>query len=157
MKLNLEYFSQRYTRDAKTDCWNWNLSKTPYGYGYIVYRENNKKKHIYSHRLSWILFKGEIPKDMCVCHHCDNPPCVNPDHLFLGTAKNNREDSVMKNRSLKGIHPNTKITFHLARLIKIMAQKGYSISDIANKLNISKSIAHNVTYGITWKWVTILQ
>src|SRR5690349_6165276 len=82
-------------------CWVW-----------IGYRHNGthgrrgiisiKGKDIYVHRFSWEIHNGEIPKDMCVCHRCDNPICVNPDHLFLGTHQDNVRDMVQKGRSARG-------------------------------------------------------
>jgi len=76
-------------------CWIWNNSKDKNGYGYIKYQYKTNK----AHRVSYILFKGDIPKGMFVCHTCDNPSCINPDHLFIGSAKDNLMDMVKKGRS----------------------------------------------------------
>jgi len=80
----------------KTDtCWNWIGARTGGGgYGTIQY----KKANWYVHRLSWTWKNGPIPEDKCILHTCDNPPCVNPDHLFLGTYKDNAADMVKKGR-----------------------------------------------------------
>jgi len=80
-----------------TDCWFWIGSKhSSKGYGSF-----RLKKPIKAHRASWILYKGEIPENLHVLHKCDNPLCVNPDHLFLGTNADNVKDKVAKKRQYK--------------------------------------------------------
>lgn len=79
----------------KTDgCWLWMGSKPGGKYGGI---SHNGKQQM-AHRVSWELHNGKIPDGMACCHHCDNPPCVRVDHLFLGTRKDNQQDSVKKGR-----------------------------------------------------------
>lgn len=82
-------------------CWIWPRGKTTAGYG--VVRVN--RKPIYVHRLTWQQYFGSIPQGMCVLHSCDNPPCFNPDHLFLGTNHDNMVD-----KSLKGRHHSSRKT-----------------------------------------------
>jgi len=73
---------------------NWIESETKFGYG----RFFANGKEILAHRMMWIFVYGDIPKGMCVCHTCDNPRCVNPAHLFLGTKRDNNIDMFAKGR-----------------------------------------------------------
>lgn len=77
-------------------CWLWVHSKTKAGYGKFI-RAN---EHIYAHRLSWEIHYGPVPDGLFVCHRCDNPSCVRPDHLFVGTHQDNVDDCVAKGRHL---------------------------------------------------------
>ena len=86
-----------YKRTRRTDgCWVWIGAKTN-GYGVICIGGTKTRQ---AHRVSWELENGPIPDGMCVCHHCDNPSCVRPDHLFLGTRADNNRDRDAKGRQV---------------------------------------------------------
>jgi hypothetical protein len=87
----------------KTDsCWIWVGCKFPSGYGSFSLRKDGLVVEQRAHRVSYILHKGDIPKGLFVCHTCDNPACVNPDHLWLGTHQQNNQDKVNKKRHAFG-------------------------------------------------------
>lgn len=80
---------------SEKGCWLWTKAKSDNGYGKISTGSSGSD---YVHRVAYAIKFGEIPKGAFVCHHCDNPPCANPDHLFLGTQKENMQDAARKGR-----------------------------------------------------------
>ena len=78
-------------------CWTWNGGRDKNGYGRFNVRPRLSSLDR-THRVSWVIHFGAIPEGLQICHHCDNPPCVRPDHLFLGTAADNNADKVAKGR-----------------------------------------------------------
>jgi len=84
-----------HSKIIKTDsCWIWDAAKNNKGYG--LFQENNNRW--LAHRYSYTIHNGEIPQGMFVCHECDNPPCVNPKHLWLGDNSTNMKDAYKKGR-----------------------------------------------------------
>ena len=97
--MDIERFFDFYIPEPNSGCWLWEgmLNKTS-RYGLFNLGHGKNVKQIGAHRLSYEIHKGEIPKGMCICHKCDVRECVNPDHLFLGTQKDNLDDMRAKGR-----------------------------------------------------------
>jgi len=99
-------FERGFEKTDSDKCWIWKKSIGSHGYGQVNY---NKKPWL-SHRLSYLLYKGEIPGDMCVCHACDVRSCVNPNHLWLGNDKDNAVDKVKKGKAAQTPETALKIS-----------------------------------------------
>jgi hypothetical protein len=115
-KSTPEAFWKRVYRSGGPDaCWPWLSSITVYGYGQYGWEGKNQR----SRRIAWQLTNGPIPEGLCLCHHCDNRPCCNPAHLFLGTLADNVHDMHSKGRGLRGEGVgNSKLTAEVVRAIR---------------------------------------
>lgn len=96
MKRDLDRFWSKVKVNSIYDCWEWQAAKIR-GYGLFEYKGKSRR----AHRVSWEITYGDIPKGMYVLHKCDNPACVNPNHLFLGTQEDNMRDMIQKGRKVK--------------------------------------------------------
>lgn len=143
-------FNLSYTICNKSGCWIWKWRLNKDGYGMM----NWNNKNTFAHRVSYEINNDICPGNLSVCHHCDNPSCVNPSHLFLGTQKDNVQDMMSKsrNRPLQGSnHPNSKINEETAQLIFKQLKDGLSPTLIAKKLSVSRDIVYSLKYGVGWK------
>lgn len=133
-------------------CWVWTGARIGDGYGYL----NSKRRGaVLTHRYAWKLTHGEIPDDMNVLHRCDNPPCVRPEHLFLGTQSVNIADMWGKGRAKQNprrgeSHPFARLSEKDVRAIRNLRVSGLSIGQIATQLRCSKSSVQGVLEGKTW-------
>lgn len=133
-------------------CWIWKGFKDPNGYG----RLNVNGIPMLASRLSYQVHYGSIPEGKYVCHKCDTPSCVNPEHLFLGTQQDNVDDMISKGRdkkrALKGMaHPNSKLTDDDVRAIKASNEQTKALS---RRFKISEAVIHDIRKGKIWRHIT---
>ena len=154
--LTSEQKDRFWQKVRKSDgCWEWTAARNGYGYG--IFGPN--RKTFLAHRLSWSMAHGDIPDGLHVLHHCDNPSCVRPDHLFIGTAKDNVQDMIRKGRKVMGPfprgedHPNTTLTEEDVRAIRRRFESGESRSDLARAMGVCHSTICNILHGRTWAGV----
>lgn len=137
--------------DKSGQCWIWTGAKTR-GYGQCTV----DKRHGYAHRFSWEMENGPVPPGLVVCHKCDNPACVRPSHLFVGTQRDNVMDCLAKGRAnRRGL---TGASNPMARHISpdetdqiiTLFSRGLGVREIAPRFGLSKSTIHNIVSGKHW-------
>ena len=138
-------------------CWLWTGARSRHGgYGIVSY----KLKPHRAHALSWEFANGTKPTGMVICHKCDNPPCVRPSHLMLGTHRDNIRDMAAKGRqglhrnperAIRGTrHHNAKLTDELVREIRTSSESAYAL---AKRLGVSEPTIARVRQRVTWRHV----
>ncbi len=142
--------------DKTSDCWIWVGCKNPHGYGLYAYAQREQRL---AHRLAWILTKGPIPKGLCICHHCDIPACVNPDHLFMGTQKDNMADCARKNRlntsDKRGMkHPGAKFTDDQVRNLRKRYDAGETDKNkLGYEFGVTRQAIHYIINRKNWSHI----
>jgi len=132
------------------ECWEWLAYKSWDGYGYF----NSGKRNELAHRFSYRMFIGEIPISLCVLHKCDNPSCVNPEHLFIGTNDDNVKDKVQKTRQACGERMNRgSATAEDVAEIRRMHASGIRQSCICRLFKISSGSVSKIINGKSWKHI----
>lgn len=143
-------------------CWEWVGQRNEQGYGKIKIARRWYK----AHRVLYALFFGPIPRDLLVCHRCDNPPCVNPHHLWLGTCADNARDAKLKGRyehrcfrawngTRKGENnPYAKLREVQAREIHHEHQRGVPTKHLAEKFGVSQTTISNIAHGRAWPHIS---
>lgn len=133
-------------------CWNW-TGPNDRGYGYLR-RGNKHQPRISAHRLSWELNVGPIPDGLFVCHHCDNPSCIRPDHLFLGTSADNSSDAVRKGRRPTGEqHHNARLTAEQVREIRRRFNDGATTAQLGRAFGVTRQNIRFIVTGKSWRTV----
>ena len=143
-------------------CWNWIASKNKKGYGEF-YLKN--VPHLHAHQISWMIVRGNISNGMCVLHKCDNPSCVNPTHLFLGTNQDNVNDKMTKGRWKSKFlygknHPQHGTNSKFNKLsdsdvlkIRELKAQGNTLRGLAKQFGVSHGVINNIIQKRKWSWL----
>jgi hypothetical protein len=135
-------------------CWEWQRYRKPGGYGRTTLTINGNSTTEYAHRLAYRLHYGVFNEELCVLHRCDNPPCCNPNHLFLGTRVENNLDRTAKGRSNRFEHtpaPNCILKPEDVRRIRQYAADGRKQRRIAEEMGVSILVVNRVIRRETYK------
>lgn len=164
-------FWMKVDRRGPDECWPWKGTKLRHGYG-VLYKPGKTSEYVRAHRFSWSLVNGPIPDGMVICHRCDNPNCVNPAHLFVGSIADNNHDRNAKGRDGRAVgeangahtHPEkvargsghyaarlTDAQVAAIRLAKPATGVHQAAARVADEYGISKAHVIHIWYGYKWK------
>lgn len=148
-------FWEKVNKDDPNGCWIWTGATNDKGYGQIQ-RGDRGEGRISTHRLAWQLQHGPIPEGLDVCHECDNPPCCNPAHLFLGTHSDNMVDMYSKGRANKKPRHGeqnhaAKLTADQVREIRLLCAKGMTQNAVAQQFGVSEAAIQKIVKRKNWK------
>lgn len=150
-----EKFEQRYVRGAPGDCWNWRGNLSTSGYGVFKIRERAFR----AQRVAYLFHHGHLPMRRpdgwltFACHHCDNPACVNPAHIFLGSTVDNNHDRHRKGRSAGGTLGGEECGWNKlteAQVLQIIRDNRFGRL-VAKDYGVSESMIYHIRKGIAWK------
>jgi len=150
----IDRFWKHVINNGPDQCWGWIGSV--YGNSYPKIGRCGRGSGLeFSHRLSWMIHYGEIPKGMMVCHKCDNRKCTNPNHLFLGTAKDNKDDCINKGRNVQGEDsPNAKLTLEQVKEIRAKyIPRKVTYCDLSKEYGVSSANIAFIIQRKRWKWL----
>lgn len=139
--------------DRTGDCWLWTAHIKPQGYGQFTVARG---VFFGAHQVAYALTGGPIPAGMSVCHRCDNPPCVNPEHLFLGSQSDNAFDMLRKGRCTRvcgADHPSARLTEDDVRAIRATERGHRFLRNLAEQYGVSTHAIAQVRARGTWRHV----
>lgn len=145
-------FWEKVEKGNSDECWEWIASKNPDGYGNIWIDKKCQK----AHRVSWVLHCGSIPENMHVLHTCDNPSCVNPKHLWLGTHQDNMRDRGQKGRNgfVEGESCHlSKLTENQVLEIRRLKKGGKSNTFLSKQFGVTSTNIAEIVNGKTWRYL----
>jgi hypothetical protein len=148
----LERFMLRVVEFPNGGCWIWVGAYQTTGYGRWT---TQRAKHRYAHRVAYEMYRGPIPDGLCVLHNCpggDNPACVNPEHMFLGTRAENQADMAHKGRSIRGEkRPNAKLTAADVMEVRAGLANGTPSRELAARFGVTRGTINDVGRRYSWK------
>lgn len=156
-----ERFWDKVSVGLKDECWEWNGARHPEGYGFMFAGKaygSGMARWIKVHRLSWEIHNGPIHDGLQVLHHCDNPPCVNPAHLYVGTQLQNIRDRAQRRRGKEhhqnGIaNDNAKLTEADVRAIIALLKTGRSQTEIAKIFGVVQPHISRIAHKTSWQHI----
>lgn len=133
------------------ECWEWQGGRAKSGHGRFWFDASMKPSHRLMYRHCW----GEIPEGWFICHHCDNPPCVNPLHIYAGTPADNTNDMHRRKRVSRtgSLNGNSKLNEAAVRNIRDLNDKGTGLRQLARQFEVSQSTIHYIIARKTWNHV----
>ena len=151
MKISTKQRFALKTIRAKNNCFVWIGSKDQSGYGHFY----DGSKIVKAHRFAYELFKEKIPNGKFVCHKCDNPPCVNPNHLFIGSHTDNMRDMIKKKRWSNGnrvgeLNPCAKLTERKVLKIRSLRHSALTYKSLSKMFNVSKTLVAKICREEIW-------
>ena len=142
--------------DKSGDCWEWKCRRDKAGYGRFALGRERKR----AHRISYLITHGEIPQGLFICHHCDNPGCVRPEHLYAGTRLQNKADCVARGRHklppvMRGeAHPRSKLTKQqVIEIRRRYKEGGITYANLGSVYGMSKRTIEHIVRGRSWQHV----
>jgi len=146
-KFAVNFWANVTKGNTEDDCWKWKGAKSDGGYGNITIRLANKRQTYHAHRVSYAIHFGNFPEHLHVLHHCDNPECPNPKHLFLGTNLDNVADRQNKGRTIRPSNALPDKT-----VLYILSQRSRRVSSsLATELNVSIICIQNIWNRRTYR------
>ena len=144
-----ERFEAKISQEPTSGCWIWMGARDPYRYG-VIWLD---RRAVRAHRVAWKIYRGEIPPGKLVCHSCDVRQCVNPDHLFLGTPRENADDMILKGRSRRGEKNHAaRLTWEQVQLMrKLLADGKLTQPEAAVLCRVSIGTVNAIKRGKRWR------
>lgn len=159
MKTLEERFWSKVDKRGPSECWEWQAARCPRGYGRIGLGGRSDGVAI-SSRVAWMLSNGPIPDGLYVCHHCDNPPCCNPAHLYAGTPANNAQDCARRGRHARVTRPDrtargsrngfSLLTESQVAEIRLRLAAGERVAPLSREFSVSYSTVSLIKHGKSW-------
>lgn len=146
-------FWAKVDRRAPDECWPWTGVVTGFGYGFML-RDDEGGKWYLAHRLSYELHVGPITDDLCILHHCDNPPCVNPAHLYAGTRADNARDRARRHRGAPqaggGNHHALLTEADVYEIVRLVEEEHMSQLAVAEQYGIKQPQVSRIVRRVAW-------
>jgi hypothetical protein len=141
------HFWEVATKHTALGCWEWQRMLTSEGYGQL--RVDGKMR--LAHRIVYQVFVGTVPDGLLVCHRCDNPSCVRPEHLFLGTRSDNAQDMAAKGRGRCGKFQRRLTAAQVLEIREKYRAGSHRTNELARAYGVDKKTIYNVVRGRSWR------